>query len=112
MEEGTPVKDVFTNRAKQIELEYFRSIKGEDFGPATAKSIDKNVDSKTFDRLRPRIDYHNSLYEDVRPGDRYSLNYIPGKGTELALNDEPKGVIEGGGFCGSRIFHLAGSQAD
>ena len=93
LEEETPVKDFLTDRTKRIELEYFRSIKGEDFGPATNKSIAKNVESKTFDRLRPRIDYHNSLDEDVRPGDRYSLTYVPGKGTELARNGEPKGLI-------------------
>ena len=39
------------------------------------------------------------MYEDVEPGDRYSLTYIPGRGTELALNDEPKGVIEGADFA-------------
>ena len=46
-----------------------------------------------------QIDYHNSLYEDVQPGDRYSLTYIPGRGTELALNGEPKGIIEGAEFA-------------
>ena len=60
--------------AKRIELEYFRAIKGEDFGPATVKVIGKNVDAETLERLRPQIDYHNSLYEDVQPGDRYSLS--------------------------------------
>ena len=33
--------------------------------------------------------------EDVKPGDRYSLTYIAGIGTELALNGKPKGTIEG-----------------
>jgi hypothetical protein len=105
LEEGAPIDDVLADRAKRIELEYFRSIKGEDFGPATNKSIAKNVDSKTFDRLRPRIDYHNSLYEDVRPGDRYSLTYVPGKGTELARNGEPKGLIEGADFAAA-VFSI------
>ena len=39
------------------------------------------------------------MYEDVKPGDRYSLTYIPGKGTELALNGEPKGIVEGSEFA-------------
>jgi hypothetical protein len=59
---------VLSDVAKRIELEYFRSIKGKDFGPATNKSVAKNVDSKTFEQLRSRIDYHNSLYEDVNRG--------------------------------------------
>ena len=99
LEEGAAIDDALSNTAKRIELEYFRAIKGKDFGPATNKSIAKNVDASTFDRLRPQIALHNSLYEDVKPGDRYSLTYIPGKGTELALNGEPKGLIEGADFA-------------
>ena len=105
LEEGTAIDDVLSNRAKRIELEYYRPIKGKDFGPATNKSIAKNVDSKTFSQLRAQIDYHNSLYENVQPGDRYSLTYIPGKGTELALNGEPKGVIEGAEFAAA-VFSI------
>ena len=105
LQEGASIKDVLSDTAKRIELEYFRPIKGQDFGPATNKSIAKNVDSKTFKRLRPQIDYHNSLYEDVKPGDRYSLTYIPGRGTELALNGEPKGIIEGADFAAA-VFSI------
>lgn len=84
---------------KRLEVEYFQTIKGEKFGPATRKMIAKNVDAQTLKRLQPKIDYHNSLYVDVKPGDRYSLTYIPGKGTELALNGEPRGIIEGSEFA-------------
>ena len=99
LEKGTPVDSILADTAKRIELEYFRAIKGKDFGPATDKSIAKNVDPQTYERLRPQIDYHNSLYEDVQPGDRYSLTYIPGRGTELALNGKPKGIVEGAEFA-------------
>ena len=99
LEEGASPEAALSDKAKRIELEYFRAIKGKDFGPATDKSIAKNVDARTFERLRPQIEYHNSLYQDVQPGDRYSLTYIPGRGTELALNGEPIGVIEGAEFA-------------
>ena len=105
LEEGVEPRIALSDRAKRIELEYFRSIKGEDFGPATEKSILKNVDEETFNRLKDRIAYHNSLYEDVNPGDRYSLTYIPGRGTELALNGEPKGLIRGADFAAA-IFSI------
>ena len=110
LEEGASVDEVLADKAKRIELEYFRAIKGKDFGPATDKSIAKNVDAATYDQLRPRIDYHNSLYEDVRPGDRYSLTYIPGRGTELALNGEPKGIIEGSDFAAAVFSIWLGSK--
>ncbi len=105
LEEGVSPDNFMSDTAKRIELEYFRSIKGKDFGPATNKSIAKNVDSKTFDRLRPQIKFHNSLYQDVQPGDRYSLTYVPGRGTELALNGEPKGIIKGAEFAAA-VFSI------
>jgi hypothetical protein len=92
-------KMLLSDVPKRLEVEYMRSIAGNDFGLVTNKKISENVDSQTFERLRPRIEYHNSLYQDVQPGDRYSLTYIPGKGTELALNGEPQGVIEGADFA-------------
>jgi hypothetical protein len=105
VEEGVPTDAVLEDTAKRLEIEYFYAIKGEDFGPATDKVIVKNTDLKTIERLRPKIDYHNSLYEDVQPGDRYSLTYIPGKGTELALNGNPIGSIEGADFA-SAIYAM------
>jgi hypothetical protein len=105
LEDGASIDDVLADTAKRIELEYFRSIKGKDFGPATDKNIAKNVDAETFSHLRPKIDFHNSLYQDVKPGDRYSLTYIPGRGTELALNGEPKGLIEGADFAAA-VFSI------
>lgn len=35
----------------------------------------------------------------------YSLTYIPGKGTALALNGEPKGLIEGADFAAA-VFSI------
>jgi hypothetical protein len=110
LEEGFPIEEALSDRAKRIEIEYMRPIKGKDFGPATKKGIKKNVSSEVYNRLRPQIEYHNSLYEDVKPGDRYSLTYIPGRGTELALNGEPKGTIEGAEFAAAVFSIWLGSK--
>ena len=63
------------------------------------------MSAAAIERLRPRIDYHNNLYVDVKPGDRYALTYIPGLGTELALNGRPVGIIEGADFAAA-LFSL------
>ena len=97
--EDVPSDAALSAVPKRLEVEYFHAIKGKDFGPATRKMIAKNVDDQTYQRLQPKIDLHTAMYEDVRPGDRYSLTYIPGKGTELALNGKPKGTVEGSEFA-------------
>jgi hypothetical protein len=98
-------EDVLSDIPKRLEVEYFHAIKGEDFGPATNKVMAQNVDAETFERLKPLVEYHNSLYRDVEPGDRYSLTYIPGEGTVLALNDRPLGTIEGAEFAAA-VFSM------
>ncbi|MDA8138151.1 MAG: chalcone isomerase family protein [Desulfobacteraceae bacterium] len=51
------------------------------------------------------MEYHNSLYRDVKPGDRYALTYILGKGTQLSLNGTPLGLIPGAEFA-SALFAM------
>ena len=94
-----PSKLALADVPKRLEVEYLRSIAGEDFGTATNKKISENVDPQTYERLQSRLTYHNSLYQDVQPGDRYALTYIPGKGTELTLNGIPKGTVKGADFA-------------
>jgi len=105
LEDGSLTEDVLSDKPKRLEVEYFHALKGEDFGITTNKMIAKNTDAQTLQKIRSQIDYHNSLYEDVQPGDRYSLTYIPGKGTELALNGETKGIIKGADFA-SALFSM------
>jgi hypothetical protein len=99
MAPDVPSENVLSDTPKRLEVSYFHTIKGEDFGAATNKVMARNVDAETFRRLEPLVEYHNALYRDVRPGDRYALTYVPGRGTELALNGEPLGVIEGAEFA-------------
>ena len=97
--DNTPSNMVLDDVPKRLEVEYLRSIAGHEFGLVTHKKISENVDPQAYERLRPRIEHHNTMYQDVQPGDRYSLTYIPGKGTELALNGVSKGVVEGADFA-------------
>ena len=78
---------------------YFRAIQAGDFGRAAMKVLADNMSPATITRLKPRIEQLHRLYQDVKPGDRYGLTYLPGVGTELALNGERKGIVEGADFA-------------
>ena len=54
LEKKVTVDEALLDRAKRIELEYMRPIKGEDFGPATDKKILENVDPETYFACDPR----------------------------------------------------------
>lgn len=85
--------------SKHLVLEYRVAIPAEDFAMATREKIKDSVDADEFQRLLPKIEALNRLYRSVEPGDRYSLTYIPGAGTELRYNEQPLGTIAGADFA-------------
>ena len=105
-----PSARVLTDVPKRLEIEYFRSIAADAFAKAGDQYIARNVDAATLLRLRPRLDQLNALYRDVEPGDRYSLTYVPGQGTELSLNGKPLGRIPGADFAAAVFSIWLGDQ--
>jgi hypothetical protein len=83
----------------RLELSYYRAIKAEDFDKATRKKVADNVDAAAYERLAMRLERLGAMFRDVRPGDRYALNYLPGLGTELTLNGAALGRIPGADFA-------------
>jgi len=98
---GAPPESVLAADApKRLEISYFWAIGAGDFAQATIDGITRNFRATDVAALRPRIDRLNALYADVKPGDRYALTYLPGRGLELALNGIPRGApIEGADFA-------------
>lgn len=90
---------------KRLEIEYFWGIPAADFASITLDRIAMNVSAERLVRLRATIARFNDLYADVEPGDRYSLTYLPGVGTQLALNGVPLGTAPGADFA-SAIFSI------
>jgi hypothetical protein len=96
---------------RRLEIEYFWSIPAVKLSEAMFEGIARNVDAQTLDRLWKTMERFSALYEDVEPGDRYALTYIPGVGTELALNGERKGLIEGDDFSAALFSIWLGEQS-
>jgi hypothetical protein len=109
--EDVKTEQVLSDVPKRLEIDYFWAIRAPDFVKATEHGIAANVTRETLRRLRPRIDQINGLYRDVKPGDRYALTYVPGRGTELALNGRPLGSVAGGDFAAALFAIWLGENA-
>ena len=96
---GEAAAQVLGPTPRRLELSYFHAIAAEDFAEATRQKIADNVSPETQAAIAERIERFNGLYRDVQPGDRYALTYLPGQGTELALNGEVLGRIPGDDFA-------------
>jgi len=96
---GTPEAAALSGVAKRLEFEYFWSIPGPEFGKAAEPILRRNAGERAVASLRERIDRLNHHYRDIKPGDRYALTFVPGRGTELSLNGTPLVTIEGDDFA-------------
>jgi hypothetical protein len=107
---GVRKDQVLADVPRRLEIEYFWSIPASGFAEATLEGIEKNVEPETFWTLRPEIERFNRFYADVKAGDRYQLTYLPGRGTELALNGEGRGVVEGAAFAAALFSIWLGDE--
>ena len=105
LQDAADSQRVLEDVPRQLEIEYFWSIPASAFADATVDGIRKNVGPSRFRALEPEIARFSALYRDVRPGDRYQVSYRPGRGTELALNGQPLGLIPGADFA-SALFAI------
>jgi hypothetical protein len=108
--EGVHPEQVLSDVPKRLELQYFWSIAGPDFGKAADAVLADNFPAPFIASLRARLDRLHTLYENVKPGDRYALTYVPGLGMELALNGVPKGTIEGADFASAYFAIWLGAK--
>lgn len=109
-EQGVAPEDILGDVPKRLELEYFWAIDGAKFGPAAETVLRRTLDPAAFARLAPELERLHRAYEDVAPGDRYALTYLPGRGLELARNGVPKVVVRGAELAAAYFGLWLGSQ--
>jgi hypothetical protein len=73
---------------QRLELYYFRNIDSQDVIKAAWVTLERQHDSDTLARLRPGIDALHATFRDIRPGDRYALNFSTDNGLTLEVNEQ------------------------
>jgi hypothetical protein len=95
VEPGVGSDAVLGDVPRRLEIEYLRGFRAIDFTRSTRFFVRRNVGDERYRALEPHIERWNDFYRDVAPGDRYTLTYTPGSGTELALNGVVLGSLPG-----------------
>lgn len=99
VQEDAPTPDVLNDVAKRLEIRYLRAIKAADIVEIGDETLRRQTGPEQLRQIEERVATINRWYTDVRPGDVYTLTYVPGRGSELALNGKPLGIIEGADFA-------------
>jgi hypothetical protein len=94
-----PSRNVLDDVPKVMEFHYFSDMKAEQFAESGEHLLLRNVSTEELKRISIKLNEINAMYRDVKKGDSYSLRYVPGSGTELALNGEVLGRISGYDFA-------------
>lgn len=74
---------------QRLELYYFRNIDSQDVIKAAWVTLERQHDAVTLARLRPGLDALHATFRDIRPGDRYALNFSTDNGLLLEVNGQP-----------------------
>ncbi len=85
----------------RLELVYHRAFSASEIIKGGDALLRRNVNGTMFDRLAPRLSKFNRAYVNVKPGDTYSITYVPGRGTTLRLNGNALATIPGYDFAAS-----------
>ncbi len=84
----------------RIRLDFvYKEVTSDKLVNGWKEGFEKNQSPQTLKRLRAKIDKFVGLFSDsARRGDRYIIDYIPGKGTSVTKNGVLLGTIEGEDF--------------
>jgi hypothetical protein len=99
LEKGHSSGEVFKDIPKSLVIEYFHAITAQGFISSTQQGFMNNLTQDQMESIRERAKVLYSIYRDVKPRDRYTYTYIPGIGSELALNGRVLGTIRGLDFA-------------
>lgn len=84
---------------KRLEIEYFVDVGASDLALAANTILERQLTTEQLRALEPRVRQLHQAYRNVRPGDRYVMEYLPEQGTVLRLNGEPLITVEGRDFA-------------
>lgn len=90
---------LLTGAPIRLEIHYRREFSAADIVSGGDALLRRNVTAAAWQSLQDRLAKLNRAYVDVKPGDRYTLTYVPGKGTTLRLNGNPLVTVEGADFA-------------
>ena len=85
--------------SQRIEVEYFVNIPARKLSQFTVEQMKLNISPVEFGLIQKQIKLMAQYFVDLKPGDRFSLTYIPGTGTKFAHNGRLTGIIQGSLFA-------------
>lgn len=107
---GSKRESLLTGAPLRLEIHYRREFSAPDIVSGGDALLKRNVTAETWKLLQPRLAELNRAYLDVKPGDRYTLTWVPDKGTTLRLNGKALVTVEGADFAAAYFQIWLGTE--
>jgi hypothetical protein len=99
LEEEVGSREALSDVPKKLEIDYLLKIPGAEIAKATQVGLENNLSKEAYKNLEEKINLVNSLWPNVKKGDKYEVTYIPGQGTSFVFNGKLQRTIEGKDFA-------------
>lgn len=100
-----------TDQSGRIDMHFvYDEVSREKLATAWEEGFAGNNPDAVLDALGERIERFIDLFPDATAGDRFALEYVPGGGTEVRINGQSAGTIEGGGFFRALLAVFLGPE--
>lgn len=76
----------------------FKEVEAKKITTGWDEGFRNNLSDSEFRQMADRLEQFNALFPALRQGDHVFMNHIPGKGTELRINNTRRGHIDGDDF--------------
>lgn len=100
-----------TDQPGRIDMHFvYDEVSRQKLATAWEEGFAANNPDAVLDPLGERIDRFIDLFPDATEGDRFTLEYVPADGTEVRINGERVGTIEGGAFFRALLAVFLGPE--
>lgn len=100
-----------TDGPRRIAFHYRRGFTAEQLVEATNTTIVRGLDAAAVTAIDPELKAFNALYRPVVEGDVMAIDYQPGVGTTMRLNEVVIGTVPGAAFARALFAIWVGDQA-
>lgn len=96
-----------TDQPRILTMYFLRNVSGQEIKDALQESLSLNLAylGERADELTSKMDLLNQMLRDIKKGQQYIFDYLPGVGTTVSLDGVELVTIEGSDFA-SALFSL------
>lgn len=99
------------DRPARIAMHFlYKEVEADSLESAWREGFANNNESEVLDTIEPQLEEFVRLFPTAVEGDAFIMEYLPGQGTQVVVNGETAGTIEGDVFFNALLGVFLGPE--